>query len=321
MGNASKASLTTNKLLASIKMRCMIPSAQIAFSDDDLISFLNEEMLIGLVPTILQMKDNYLIYSEIVPLETGKPNYTIPERALGSKLNEVSYWDGSNEFEMTQVNLDEKYIGIGLSRQFGFMRQFYVKGSDIIPYPEINNNQGVVGSLVFYYYMRPNSLVKDNMVGSIKSIDRTSGQLVLTSVPSTFSADQQFDFIRVRSPHSIIKIDVSVTDINLATKTITLNPTDIPKDLIVGDSISVAGETCVPNIPTELHPVLAQRVACRVLEAIGDTQGLTNANAKLQDMESKSGVLLDDRVEGAVHKIVNRGVLRNIRGRFSRGIF
>jgi hypothetical protein len=83
----------------------------------------------------------------------------------------------------------------------------------------------------------------------------------------------------------------------------------------------VAGESCIPNVPTELHAILAQRVACRVLEAIGDTQSLQNANSKLQEMEGKAGVILDSRVEGAVHKVVNRGVLRNIRGRFSRGIF
>jgi hypothetical protein len=322
MANASKSAQTTNKILKSIKMRCLIPESQITFSDTDLIDFMNEEMLIGLVPVILQMKDNYLIYSEQVPMENGKMNYSIPERALGSKLNEVSYWDGTNEFEMTQVNLDEKYIGIGLSRQFGFMRQFYVKGSDIIPYPEIKPSDTVVGSLVMYYYMRPNALVKDSEVGIISAIDRVNGTITLNSVPSAFTVDSQYDFIRIRSPHTIIKIDVSITDVNKSTKTITLaNASDIPKDLIVGDSFSMAGESCVPNVPTELHSVLAQRVACRLLEAMGDTANLQNANAKLQEMEQKMGILLDSRVESAVHKIVNRGVLRNIRGRFSRGIF
>ena len=314
--------MTTNKLLASIKMRCMMPSSNVTFSDDDLIALANEEILIGLVPTILEQKDDYLIYSEMVPLQRGKPNYPIPERALGNKLNEVSYFDGSNEFEMTQVNLDEKYIGIGLSRQFGFMRQFYMKGADVIPYPEISANDGVVGSLNFYYYMRPNNLVKDNMVGAISAIDRVNGVITLSNLPSTYTTDTNYDFIRMRSPHTIIKIDVAVTSINTATKQITLaDPTTIPMDLIPGDLFSIAGESCIPNIPTELHMVLAQRVACRVLEAIGDTQGLQNANSKLQEMEAKTGILLDNRCEGAIHKVVNRGVLRNIRGRFSRSIF
>lgn len=321
MSNASKASLTTTKLLKSIKTRCMVPVSQISFSDEDLIDFANEEMLIGLIPTILQMKDEYLVYKENFPLVNGVSQYAIPERSLGNKLREVSYSDGHNEFEMTQINLDEKYIGIGVSRQFGFMRQFYVKGSDVVPYPEIDGSVSATGSLNMYYYIRPNGLVKDANVGIIKSINRLTGEIVLSSIPSTYSLEVNYDFVKARSPHNIIKIDIAPTDINTTTKTITVNASDIPSELVVGDYMPIAGESCIPNVPTELHAILAQRVACRVLEAIGDTTSLQNANSKLQEMEGKAGVILDNRVEGAVHKVVNRGVLRNIRGRFSRGIF
>lgn len=321
MANASKATISSTKLLKSIKTRCMVPSAQITFSDEDLLDLANEEMLIGLVPTILQMKDEYLVYKEIVPLEVGKMKYTIPERALGSKLREVSFTDGTNEFEMTQVNPDEKYIGIGLSRQFGFMRQFYIQGSDVVPYPEIKPGELVVGKLNMYYYMRPNYLVKDTAVATIKSINRLTGEIQVSNLPSTYTIDSTYDFIRVRSPHSILKIDVTPTNINTSTKTITFNLEDIPEDLIIGDIVPLAGESSIPNIPTELHAILAQRVACRILEAIGDSTSLQNAMNKLQEMEGKAGILLDNRVEGAVHKVVNRGVLRNIRGRFSRSIF
>jgi hypothetical protein len=321
MATASKAALNSTKLLKSIKMRCMVPVSQISFSDEDLLDFANEEMLIGLVPTILQMKDEYLVFKQQVPMELGKPNYTIPERALGSKLREVSYWDGSNEFEMTQVNPDEKYIGIGLSRQFGFMRQFYVQGSDIIPYPEVKPGELVTGSLNMYFYIRPNNLVKDSAVGVIRSINRLTGEIVLTNMPSTYTSDNAFDFIRIRSPHSILKIDVTPVSVNSTTKTMVFNLADIPEDLTVGDYIPLAGESCIPNVPTELHAILAQRVACRILEAIGDSTALQNAMAKLQEMEGKAGVILDNRVEGSVHKVVNRSVLRNIRGRFSRSIF
>lgn len=321
MANASTAALTSSKLLKSIKTRCMVPTSNITLSDEDLLDFANEEMLIGLVPTILQMKDEYLVYKQLVPLEVGISGYAIPERALGNKLREVSYWDGSNEFEMTQVNADEKYIGIGLSRQFGFMRQFYVQGSNIVPYPEIKSGELVSGGLNMYYYLRPNSLVKDNQVAVIRSINKLTGEITLSSIPSNYTLDVNYDFVRIRSPHTILKIDVTPVAINATTKTITVNLEDLPDDLQVGDYMPVAGYTCIPNIPTELHAVLAQRVACRVLEAIGDSNNLQNAMNKLQEMEGKTGIILDNRVEGSVHKVVNRGVLRNIRGRFSRSIF
>ena len=52
--------------------------------------------------------------------------------------------------------------------------------------------------------------------------------------------------------------------------------------------------------------MLAQRVAARCLEALGDSQGITLANTKLAEMEQKTGALLENRVEGAVQKVLNR---------------
>src|SRR5574343_458795 len=104
---AVKVGMTTSKLLKSIKVRAMVPNSSITFSDEDLIDFLNEEMQIGMVESILQMKDDYLVFKEVVPIETSKKNYTIPERALGNKVREISFVDGNNEYEMTQIAVDD----------------------------------------------------------------------------------------------------------------------------------------------------------------------------------------------------------------------
>jgi len=96
---------------------------------------------------------------------------------------------------------------------------------------------------------------------------------------------------------------------------ITNTPTALlPDEMIVGDYVAQANQTIIPNIPTELHSMLAQRVACRCLEALGDMQGLQMANQKLAEMELKTGSLIDNRVEGAPLKVVNRhGFLRQSR--------
>jgi hypothetical protein len=88
----------------------------------------------------------------------------------------------------------------------------------------------------------------------------------------------------------------------------------LPDELTIGDYVAQANQTIIPNIPTELHSMLAQRVACRCLEALGDMQGLQMANQKLAEMELKTGSLIDNRVEGAPLKVVNRhGFLRQSR--------
>jgi hypothetical protein len=319
---AIKTGMTVSELLASIKSRAMLPEANSTFSDDDLISFMNEEMLIGLVPSILQMKDEYLVARKIVPLDGARVKYPLPERSLGNKLRDLSYSsDMRNEYEMTQINSDEKYSGIGMSVNTGYMRQFYVQGDSIVLYPDLSVS--VTGFLFFYYYMRPNTLVKNSKAATITNINRTTGVIKVDSIPTNYTVTSTFDLIKRNSPHSILEIDLSASSIQTSSKTITItDPTTIPVTLEVGDYINLAGESCIPNVPTELHMVLAQRVACRILEAIGDTAGLGNANNKLQEMEGKVGVLLDNRVEGAVHKVRNRSTTRTIRGRsFGRGFF
>ena len=68
----------------------------------------------------------------------------------------------------------------------------------------------------------------------------------------------------------------------------------------------MANECIIPQIPPDLHNALAERTAARILAAIGDTEGLGVANAKLQEIEARQGTLLDGRVEGAPQKITAR---------------
>jgi hypothetical protein len=74
----------------------------------------------------------------------------------------------------------------------------------------------------------------------------------------------------------------------------------------IGDYACVANECIIPQIPPDLHNTLAERTAARILAAIGDVEGLQASNAKLQEIETRQGTILDDRVEGAPQKITAR---------------
>lgn len=326
MASSTKAGLTTSGLLKSIKRRAMVPDNQNTFTDQDFIDLLNEEMMIGIVPSVLQMKEEYFLFKQLVALVNGKSNYPVPERALASKLREICYRDTlsslGNEYEMTQIAIDDRYTGLANgtgSSDFTGFRRFYMMGSDVVLHPSVGPNP--TGALSFYYYIRPNTLVKDVQVASVKSINRVTGDITLSSLPSgytLFVADTNneikttFDFVKAKSPHNILSIDFEVNSVNATTKVINVDPSIIPSDLEIGDFVPLAGQTCVPNIPTELHMVLAQRVAQRVMEALGDSEGLNNASNKLSEMESKLTTMLDNRVEGAPRKVVNRALMTGV---------
>ena len=94
----------------------------------------------------------------------------------------------------------------------------------------------------------------------------------------------------------------------------------VPEKLIVNDVIALSEETIIPQIPLELHSMLAQRAAMRCLESLGDVPGLQSAAAKLADMEVKTGMIIDNRVESSPQKIRPRHtpirrVLNSYKGR------
>lgn len=130
-------------------------------------------------------------------------------------------------------------------------------------------------------------------------------QFQMSLIPDQFLTNSLFDFVQNISPNKIIFYDIQVNSIDQTLKTISFKKEDVA-NLEVGSYITIAEETIVPNIPTELHPILAQRVAVACLEAMGDEQNKQSAERKLANMEKDAGTFLDNRVEGANLKIKSR---------------
>lgn len=130
-------------------------------------------------------------------------------------------------------------------------------------------------------------------------------KLKLSVIPTAFLQTNFFDFVQNTSPNKIIHYEVRFNSINQVTKDISFVEEDVP-NIVTGNYITVMEESIVPNIPTELHPILAQRVAVSCLEAMGDESNKQSAERKLAKMEQDAGTFLDNRVEGAMQKIKSR---------------
>lgn len=306
---------TSNSLIDSIKRRASVPQAQETFSPEDFLAFANEEINIGLVPSIMRLHQDYLLRTINVPLVANQSRYTIPDRAIGNKLRELCFVDtNGNLFEMTRINIEDlpDYNGpVQPSRYY----YFYIENNEVVLVPGVQSSPN--GSLNMSFYMRPNALVTEDRVAIITSINTITGEINVDSVPTAFTTSLLYDVIKSKSPFRTLDFDLAITAINPITNIITFNPVELPSTLAVGDYINIQEESIVPQVPSELHVVLAHRAASRCLEAMGDTQGLQNANAKLQEMEINTTTIISNRVEGAPQKVINRhGILRQ--GMFNR---
>lgn len=130
-------------------------------------------------------------------------------------------------------------------------------------------------------------------------------KLTIDLFPDEFTESSSFDITLHVSPNKIVSYDIPVNSYNQITKTISF-PIEYLTDVAIGNYVTLSEQTIVPNIPTELHPILAQRVAVACLEAMGDEQGKQSAERKLANMEKDAGTFLDNRVEGAIQKIKSR---------------
>lgn len=292
--------LDSTALIKTVRRRAMIPNDSSTFTDDDIIEILNEEIDVGLLSTILALNEEHLVVHEDQTVSSGTSEYKIPYRSIGNKLRDVALLDSSNNiYEMSRISLEE-LSDYRSYRSYQDSDIFYVKNNQVVL---VDTTTRAFEKIRMYFYLRPNKLVKTSDVGVISNIDTDTGVVTVSNFPSDFSTLEAMDFVSKRSPSKILAYDIVPSSSSQVTKTITFTASDLPSDLSVGDYLCKAEETPVPNIPTELHPVLAQRCAVYVLESLGDTEGLKNAMARLQQMETATQQLIDDRVEGSPQKI------------------
>jgi hypothetical protein len=151
-----------------------------------------------------------------------------------------------------------------------------------------------------------------------------------TEVKSLYSVGSKIDFLQTKPGHKTYVFDVrvkAVTDPSVGVYCLKVNRNDllielsngygfVPQiaNILTGDYVCLAGESIIPQIPPDLHNMLAEKTAARILASLGDQAGLAMANDKIKEMEYRQGSLLDDRVEGAPQKITARhSILRYLK--------
>lgn len=315
--------LTGDKLISSIRSRAMIPEDSSAYTDDNILDIANEELDVQLLENLLTLHEEHLTVHIDVP-RNAEGVYDIPYRAIGNKLRDVQLLtDGGQIYEMTQVGIGSlsDYTFDGQTQGEGFDK-FYIESNQI---NMIQPNRGY-DKLRIYFYIRPSFITKVDKSGVIQSIqlDNVANTVTYTfnTIPNAFNPSQSYDIVGARTPNKIKVWDIQPVQVDNLRASITFNQSDLSdiNPIQVGDYVCIAEQSPVPNIPTEMHPLLAQYTAIHILEALNDSEGLANATRRVEKMEKSVMGLVDDRVELAPRKIKPRnGTLAETRyGRFKR---
>ena len=253
----------SDEILRSVKRRVVVPESQNLFTDQDLLDFATEEIDSHIVPLINIQQENYFLTFETVEIVPGQTRYTIPYRATGNKLKDLAFIP-SNETprvkEMSEIDVgDLPAFDRSYSNSEPYI--YYVSSNEICLVPETNN---FTGFLRFGFYLRTNALVPMEEVGTITNVDTNAGIVTVSSIPEKFTVDDLYDFVMEKSPHKILSYDNPVTSVNTGTGQITFGPGNLPTGLAKGDLVCLAGETGIPNIPSDLHNMCCHRAGARV---------------------------------------------------------
>jgi hypothetical protein len=368
-----------------VKRKASIPISQNTFSDDDILKFANEEMFLAQVPSIMEFHEEYLVHDQLVPLVANQSKYAIPNRAIGMKLRDVFYKDiNNNTIEMSKLNPDDRAQFQSINNSIGSNPYYYfLQANNLIVFPSVGPN--VTGSLLFSYFLRPNSLVANNRAAICQSFSKyltlnsnlTAGDKILIdtltfiadtdfaiganssitaaniiaainadatytaaansnivtivydtrstevsavsssitvqstitlnfdAVPSNITEGSRVDILQTDGGHSMLNFDVKLGTGAVSSVSITFNESDIPSDFIVGDYVCSQYECIIPQVPSDLHNLLAERTCARILESMGDNEGLKIVNLKIQEQEARQADILDNRVDGSPLKVLN----------------
>jgi hypothetical protein len=307
---------TTTELVASIKRRGNLPNAQQLFTDDALITLASEEMLINIVPLLMNVREEFFVtYSDFSVSKTdiGFVELDIPYDAIGAKVREVCYVHNNSLIPIPQWGLDQTISNSRMDYQKS--NGYSIRGNKII----INTGYmpDSTGTVRVYYFSRPLELISQSQSGKITSINTITNELTLSFLPNTWVVGDTVNIVGSAQP-----FETKVKSVAITASSFPLLTVASLTGISVGDYVSLEGYSPIIQLPVEAQKVLAQATVVKCLESLNDAQGLQAAEAKLRQNKEDLINMISIRVEGASQKIVSSGgILGNSRAMTGRRFF
>lgn len=397
---------TSNDLIEAVKRKITMPISQNLFSEEDILSFASEELMVSQVPSILEYHEEFFVFTLGVSLVNGRIKYPIPDRAIGMRLRSVFFGDGlsvtedkpyGSLSELTRISPDDKAYFQNDDHGYTNPYKYYFEGNDVVLSSYVPPT-GASGYLVFAFYLRPNQLVTNdraatctnfvknvvisntslvagdtltvgsltftavsgapatslefqiggnsvvtasNLVNAINSqedLSASNGTPASTTVvieyqelsteistsnpisfgisikqgvkfdviPENIENNSFIDFLETRGGHKTYSFDIKIPSNAVSSQTIYFNSSQVPSRFLVGDYICSANECIIPQIPSDLHPGLAERTCARILSSMNDQQGLQNVNQKIMEFDKRTTELINNRSDSDPLKILPR---------------
>jgi hypothetical protein len=300
-------SFTTTTLINRIKRWYAFPTSQQTFENQDIVDFINDELNDVIVPTMLDLTEEFFIKNKDITIVSGQEEYEIPTRAIGFALRDVEIVNDTNKtfISLPRINPSLRHN----SQHHGRHSGFFIRSNNVV----LLDPDGVAGeTLRLSFPQRPNQVVLETDCGQVSSFDAVAKTITLKSVPTSWTTATILDIIKDQPTFDNLAEEVTIS--NISTNTLTVS--EVPSDLAVDDWVCETQRAPLAQIPIEAQNLLCQSVVVKIAEAMADEKGMQQAGAKFrQTLEKLTGVLTP-RVEGENKKVINPQNFNRIRRRF-----
>lgn len=298
---------TSTALIADIKRRAMTPTSQATFNEGtDIPGMITSELQGTMVTALTGVREDYFLTYKDYTIDGSTSTFELPQRTINSVVEGIEFYNSSSKSHgrIARVSVNDLAGPYVISNQGAF----HIRDNCIVFEDAPTNTSDV---LRVYYCRRPNKVVGENKYGRVTAINTGTREVTVNFAPTTWTTSTTFDIIQGRPGFRSLGDDLSIS---AKTGLILTFSSTLPTDLVVGDYIAEAGESPIPQIPLEGHYVLAQRVACMLIMALGDAAHYKLAREESDRMMNNFLKVIKDRVASHPKKIVpQRGILNYIR--------
>lgn len=299
----------TEDLVEQIKDNTSTEFAQGRFSRDTVINLCNQETIKRIRPIVSDLQAEFFVVNKTVALALGTQKIRLPKRAAARGLRDLYLLVGTTRYPLDQMTRESSILAETTDQ--GVPTGFYFDADTIT----LNCPVSVACTLVLLLEASPGQLVLSSSVTTVTSVDFTSGVVTVAGTPSGYGGTVEYDFVE-QLGFGNAALAIGVTPLTVVGTTYTFTASELPTTLRVGDYLTLAGRTPVPNMPDEAVVALIHAVSCRIFKMRGDTQMLGAEQAELTNSIIYLERALADRAEGARTTIVpSSSLLRTSRFR------
>lgn len=289
---------TTEYLYPHVKRIGHIPPAQTPYLEADIYAIADAELRTAIMRQVRNVRENYYAANVLYTAANPSSVYDIPARAIGMSLNDIWLESGTSITQVVRTETNEQISTV--SSPTGFYSA-HIAGNQVKIRPLVSG-----ANVRFLYMQRPNTLVPTSACAQVIAIDGTNTILTFSSMPATFVTGLTYDCVQDQPGFNWRFIDLIPTAVGASTMTFASLPLDaygVPL-IQVGDWVSLAGQSCVIQMPVEMLPLLVQRTVVKYYESQNYKDKADLAQKKLESMEKDIMSLISPRIQYEPKRII-----------------